>query len=280
MDMKKAVLLLAALLPFFMACTPKEAPTLKVLSYNIRYGTAKDGDFVWENRRDAAAAMILDQHPAVFGVQEALDFQLTFLQEQCPNYQFVGVGREDGVADGEHMAVFYDTTQLELEKWGTYWLSETPDVPSFGWDAACKRTATWTLFKVLANGKHFYYVNTHLDHVGQEARRNGLALVVERIGAMNPEGYPLILGGDFNVYPDDPCLQDLRGLMQDAWETASVTDDGTTWHDWGKVSGTPHIDYIFYSGFPQCESMVRVTKEYLGCPFVSDHYPVCAVLKW
>jgi endonuclease/exonuclease/phosphatase family metal-dependent hydrolase len=274
--MKKIALLLAALLPLFAACDQKQPATVKVMSYNIRYGTADDGDHVWSNRREAAAAMVLDQHPLVFGVQEALDFQLAYLKENCPGYDFVGVGREDGVSEGEHMAVFYDTERAQLENWGTYWLSETPEVPSFGWDAACKRTATWTLIKDLTTGQHFYFVNTHLDHVGKEARRNGLILLVERIGAMNPEGYPMILCGDFNVYPTDPCLNDLRGLMDDARITATSSDTGTTWHNWGKVDGTPGIDYIFYKGFKSCDSFQRVTKEYLGTPFVSDHYPVTA----
>ena len=277
--MKKLALLLAVMLPFAVSCKQEPAP-LKVMSYNIRYGTADDGEHVWPNRREAAAAMILDQRPLVFGVQEALDFQLEYLQENCPPYKYVGVGREDGIHGGEHMAVFYDSENAELENWGTYWLSETPEVPSFGWDAACKRTATWVLLKDLKNGKHFYFVNTHLDHVGKEARRNGLILLVERIGQMNPEGYPMILCGDFNVYPTDPCLDDLRELMEDARETAAQTDLGTTWHDWGKVSGTPGIDYIFYKGFKACDSFSRVTEEYLETPFVSDHYPVTALLQY
>jgi len=144
--MKKLTLVLAALLPLLVSCN-QEPATVKVMSYNIRYGTADDGDYIWTNRRDAAVAMIQDQDPLVFGVQEALDFQLEYLEENCPAYKHVGVGREDGVSDGEHMAVFYNSEKAELVNWGTYWLSETPDVPSLGWDAACKRTATWTLIK-------------------------------------------------------------------------------------------------------------------------------------
>ena len=273
--------LLAALLPLCVACKTENKATIKVMSYNIRYGTADDGEHSWPNRKEAAAAMVLDQRPACFGVQEALDFQLEYLQENCPGYKYVGVGREDGVHDGEHMAVFYDTERVELVKWGTYWLSETPEVPSFGWDAACKRTATWTLLKDLQTGKHFYFVDTHLDHVGREARRNGLLLLVERIGNMNPEGYPMILVGDFNVHPDDPCLKDLRELMTDAWQSAAKADAGITWHDWGKNTrdNTP-IDYIFYSGFSACNNMLRVTQPYLDRPYVSDHFPVIAELVY
>ena len=254
--------------------------SLPVMSYNIRYGTAPDGVNAWDKRKRAASQMVKAQRPAVFGVQEALDFQLEQFVADCPGYKYVGVGREDGVHEGEHMAVFYDTDRIEMEKWGTYWLSETPDKPSMGWDAACKRTATWTLMKDRKTGKHFYFVNTHLDHVGQEARRKGLAVVVERIGKMNPEGFPMILCGDFNVYPDDPCLADIQGMMKDARVEAKVTDNGLTWHGWGTVSGRKPIDFIFYNGFSGCTKFYRVTDRYDGRDFVSDHYPVRANLTY
>lgn len=274
--MKK--LFLGALSALLLAACSAPAP-LKVMSYNIRFGTADDGVYSWPCRQDAAVAMIEDQHPAVFGVQEGLRFQLDFIAEKCPEYQYVGVGREDGEARGEHMAVFYDTTRVDLKDWGTYWLSETPDEPSKGWDAACKRTATWTLLYDKKTDKHFYFVDTHLDHVGEVAREKGLALVVERIGAMNPENYPMILLGDFNVFPEDPCLAGLRAVMTDAREVAPVTSAESTYHGYGTVEKAP-IDYIFYSGFSGCEEFARVTKPYLECPYVSDHYPVTAVLKY
>lgn len=255
------------------------AAPLKVMSYNIRYGTADDGEYSWPNRQDAVVEMILDQRPAVFGVQEGLRFQLDFLQEKCPMYNYVGVGREDGESRGEHMAVFYDTTRVELRDWGTYWLSETPEEPSKGWDAACKRTATWALLYDIKEDKYFYFVDTHLDHVGVEAREKGLALVVERIGAMNPENYPMVLLGDFNVFPDDPCLNGLRKVMTDARESAKVTTCETTYHGYGTVEKEP-IDYVFYNGFSGCKEFARVTETYLGCPYVSDHYPVTAVLEY
>ena len=278
----KKILLLSLLPLLLFSCKnggKASVEPLPVMSFNVRYGTAEDGDHVWENRRDAACAMILDQRPAVFGVQEALDFQLDYFVEHCPGYKCVGVGREDGIHDGEHMSVFYDTERIELKEWGTYWLSETPFQPSLGWDAACRRTATWTLLYDKTADQHFYFVNTHLDHVGKEARRKGLLLLVDRIGKMNPEGYPMILTGDMNVYPDDPCLNELRTLMQDARQTAPVTDNDVTWHDWGKVSGTPPIDYVFYSGFEGCDKFEVIRQEYSGVPFVSDHYPVKATLR-
>ena len=275
--MKAKALILSALLA--IACAgPK--PSLPVMSFNIRLGVADDGENSWEFRKAAAAAMINDQKPAVFGVQEAYRFQLDYFAEACPAYKWVGVGREDGVSEGEHMSVFYDTTRVALKDWGTYWLSETPDVPSMGWDAACFRTATWALLTDKKAGKDFYFVNTHLDHVGVEARRNGLLLLVERIGAMNPEGNPMILCGDFNIYSDTPALTEIRTLMTDSRESAAVTDKGLTYHGWGTVTEALPIDYIFYKGFRACSSFSRITKPYLERPYVSDHYPVMAVLEY
>lgn len=282
-----STLLLSTLSLMVVSCngskiTEPEGDTLTVMSSNIRYaGQERDPFNNWSSRRDAYCAMINDQHPDVFGVQEALLEQLTYVDDHCPDYQYVGVGREDGVHDGEHMSIFYDTTRVELQQWGTYWLSETPDVPSKGWDAACYRTATWTLFKDLKYDRYFYYVNTHLDHRGVVARQKGLKTVVDRISAMNPEHYPMILTGDMNVTPDDPCLDELRTMMYDARRTASVTDNGLTWNDWGEApqSDLP-IDFVFYSGFEACDRFEAIRQPYAGHDYVSDHYPIKAALRY
>ena len=271
--MKKTVFLLLSLL----ALVPALAQNLTVMSYNIRYGDADDGTNSWQYRYAATLAMLEDRKPDVFGIQEALDYQVKFISEYT-SYKNVGVGRDDGKKKGEHMSIFYNKKTVSLLKWGTFWLSETPDKPSMGWDAACFRTATWALLKDKRSGKKFFFVNTHLDHVGWEARRKGLALIVDRIDAMNPQGFPMVLTGDFNMTADREEFQELKERMQDAREVAPVTDDGPTYHGWGKVSGKP-IDFIFIKGFT-AESFEAVRKPYLERNFVSDHYPVQAVLKF
>lgn len=268
--------LMIAVMPAVLSCR-KADPELKVMSFNIRYGTAPDGDNCWDNRKPAVAEMLNTVNPVIFGVQEALDFQLDFVRENCPQYEYVGVGRDDGVHDGEHMAVFYNAEKIELLDWGTYWLSETPDVPSRGWDAACYRTVTWTKVREKASGKEFFFCNTHLDHVGEAARRNGLALIVERIAAMNPKGLPMILTGDFNTLPDNPNLDDLKKEMQNARYTAKDSDTRPSANSWGGHAS--EIDYIWYKGFEECESFKVITEEFAGRPYISDHYPVVAVLK-
>ena len=272
-----AVAALAALLPATCSCS-KKAESFKVISYNIRLGVAKDGDNAWDLRKEATPAMLADQDPLIFGVQEAYDFQIAYIVEQCPQYASIGVGREDGVEKGEHMSIFYKKDLVELEKWGTYWLSETPDEPSKGWDAACYRTATWALLKIKKSGKQFYYVNTHLDHKGIEARKNGLALIVDRIADMNPEGWPMILTGDLNVTPDDPCLVDLDTKMKSARAFAEKTTDKGSFTGWGRTSEV--IDYVYYSGFSKCTEFDVIDRSYAGKPYISDHYPVYAILEF
>lgn len=277
--MKKIFALIAILFAF----TPVQArnhkdTALKAMSYNMRVGTAKDGDNAWENRCPATAAMLEEVAPDVFGVQEALDFQLKYITDNCPQYECIGVGREDGKSKGEHMSVFYNKDRFKMLKWGTYWLSETPDVPSKGWDAKCKRTATWVLLKDRQSGKKFWFVNTHLDHIGKEARLKGLALIVDNIKAMNPKGYPMVLTGDFNVTPDDPCLVDLDKIMSSARKVAVNTDTKPSFTGWGEPRKI--IDYVYISGFAVCTDFKVIDKQYAGIPYISDHYPVTAILKY
>ena len=265
---------------------------IKVMSYNVRNGVAKDGDNSWELRKEATSAMLDDVNPDVFGVQEAYDFQIKYIAESCPRYKAIGVGRDDGKSKGEHMSIFYNEDRIELIDWGTYWLSETPDKVSKGWDAACYRTATWALMCEKSTGRRFFYVNTHLDHKGVVARKEGLALLHRKISEMNPNGLPMILTGDFNVLPDNPGLEDINKLMKSARFNCVEGDSFGSFNGFGskgRSKGAPTlenadldsltpIDYIYYSGFDFCTEFRVVTKTYAGKPYISDHYPIWANL--
>lgn len=279
MHMIKRIFILAAALlmslPLLQAKGDEGSENLKVMSYNIRLGSGKDGTNSWALRYTATEEMLKDQKPDVFGVQEALDYQVHYIEDMC-GYESVGVGREDGKKEGEHMSIFWNKKTVSMLKWGTFWLSETPQKPSKGWDAACFRTATWALMKDKRTGKKFYFVNTHLDHEGKEAQKNGLKLIVEKIAEMNPEGLPMVLTGDFNIEPSNPALADLDARMQSTRKIAEKTDDLTTYNGWGKSSMM--IDYIYVSGFSSCSEYQTVTKRYADRKFISDHYPICATL--
>ncbi len=263
-----------SLLPQFASGQSSE---LKVMSYNIRLGSADDGTNSWLYRCQATLDMFEDQKPDVIGLQEALEDQVRLLEEFTRDYDYVGVGREDGKKEGEYMAIFWNKKTVKLMKWGTFWLSETPEKPSKGWDAACYRTATWALMKDKRTGEKFYFVNTHLDHIGAEARKNGLKLIVDRIDQINPEGYPMVLTGDFNIKPAAPELKDLDSRMKSARKVAPKTDSHNTYNDWGKAKKDMIIDYIYISGFT-CLEYQTVTKKYAQRTYISDHYPISARL--
>ena len=262
-------------LPFVTAEEKEGTEGLKVMSYNIRLGSADDKTNSWALRYTATEEMLKDQAPDVFGVQEALVYQVAFIEDIC-GYESVGVGRENGKKEGEHMSIFWNKKTVKMLKWGTFWLSETPKKPSMGWDAACFRTATWALMKDKETGEKFYFVNTHLDHAGVQAQKNGLKLIMDSIAEINPDGYPMVLVGDFNMRPDNANLADLDSMMQSARKIAAKTDSHDTYNGWGK--GTGIIDYIYMSGFSSCPEYQTVTKRYKDRKYVSDHYPITATL--
>lgn len=262
------------------SCAQQQDNTLKVMSFNIRNGEADDAENSWVYRAEAAAAMVNDQAPDIFGVQEAYDYQVASLLQNCPDYEAVGVGREDGVSEGEHMSIFWRNDNIECLDWGTFWLSETPEVPSCGWDGACKRTATWAYMEIKSTSKKFLYVNTHLDHVGRVAEMEGLKLIMSRLDSLNDGTMPTIITGDFNVEQDSPVLADINARMHNARLDAEQTDDHYSFNDWGDERSWCVIDYIFYEGFERCSKFETVTDEYLGKKYVSDHFPVTAILHY
>lgn len=275
--MKRIILsVMAAMLMLPSAGQAQDASDLKVMSYNIRIGEAKDGTNSWALRYPATAEMLKDQKPDVFGVQEAMSYQILFIEDNLRDYKGVGVGRDNGKKEGEFMTIFWNKKTVSLLDWGTFWLSETPDKPSMGWDAACKRTATWAVMKHKKTGKKFYVVNTHLDHVGTEARRNGLQLIVDKLAEINKDGLPVVLTGDFNMKPGDKAFEPLEGKMENARVSAVKTDNEGTYNNWGKASDV--IDHIYYSGFSSCPEFQTVTKKYADRKFVSDHFPITARL--
>lgn len=281
--MRKFTAILAAfllMLPFISSAADKQEKDydLKVISYNIRMGAAKDGTNSWEFRYPATALMIEDQKPDVFGLQEAFSYQVRFIAENFKDYDNVGVGRDNGKDKGEFMSIFWNKKTVKMIKWGTFWLSETPEKPSMGWDAACKRTATWALMKDKRTGKMFYFVNTHLDHKGKEAQRKGLELIVSRIDEINPKGFPMVLTGDFNIKPDNTALKGLEERMQSARKIAPKTDNAATFNNWGKAKADMVIDYIYVSGFSACPEYHTINEKYGDWKYISDHYPIYAKL--
>ena len=249
---------------------------IKVISYNIRLSTKSDGDNWWENRKQASINMINEEKPTIFGLQEALPVQVEYLAENLPEYAYIGVGRDDGKQKGEFMAIFYRNDEVELLDGGTFWLSETPDTPSRGWDAACFRSCTWTKLKMKSNGKIFAYLNTHLDHVGKEARKEGLALIAKRAQEIVSDDMPVFLTADFNAVTSNPIFEPVKAIMKDAREEAPETDRRATinfYQPGNEDKADWIIDHIFFRGATPKTFKVLRDKNY-GAPYISDHYPV------
>lgn len=253
----------------FTSCS-KGKNEIKVMSFNVLV-SQNDNVNNWGQRKVAALNMLNEEKPTILGLQEATLPQVNYLAENLPQYGWVGIGREDGQNSGEFMAIFYLKDEVELLDSGTFWLSETPDTPSMGWDAACKRTCTWTKLKMKKTGTEFAYLNTHLDHVGKQAQRNGLALMVERCAQIVPKGMTAFVTADFNATTDDPIFEPLKADMLDARETAPETDRRGTFNGFDNLQNVV-IDHIFYRGAEA--HTFRVLDKYYGAPYISDHYPV------
>lgn len=254
--------------------------TIDVMSFNIRNGRAKDGDNGWDKRKDDLAFFLESEQPDLIGLQEAHDFQLKHIMSSCPEYGSVGAGREDGREAGEQTAILWNRSRLSLEDWGFFWLSDTPDRPSLGWDAGYLRTATWALLRDNRSGKRFYAVNTHLDNKGAQAKEKGLELIMSRLSSINRESLPVVLTGDFNVREGDGLTAGLDLMMCNARHTASVTDSTASFNAWGNSSAAAAIDYIYYSGFTSCRIFMTMDSPVRGRKYISDHFPVRARLTF
>ena len=255
----------------------KPSDELKIISFNIRYNSWNniDGDNGWPFRKEAVVNMILQEHPDAIGLQEALVDQLLYLDSSLPTYRRVGVGRDDGNEGGEFMAIYYDTTRLENLGYNTYWLSETPEVPSLGWDAACRRTVTTLKLRDRHSGKEFVYLNTHLDHVGMVARAESAKFIASTIKDF-PTDLPVILGGDMNSTIDDTIFNTFYANgLQSAKELSGSESNDITYNAFGKGEGSA-IDHFFVRN-AKVSTYNTLTADY-GAPYISDHYPIAITI--
>jgi len=273
---KRLILIFASIFSVASIAFAGKPGNITVMSYNIRIMTAQDGTNSWEYRYPASAMMIDEQKPDIIGLQEPLIAQVNYLVEVCKGYKFIGVGCDDGKKKGGVNAILYNSKTMSVLKNGTFWLSDTPDKASKGWDGAYFRAATWAVMKEKESGQKVFVVNTHLDNEGTEAREKGLELIISKIAELNTDNCPVILTGDFNMQPNDSAMSSVKKSMKDTRETAFSTDHKGTFHNWGKQKTDMIIDYIWYSGFDSCTSYETVTKEYYKRAFISDHYPIKA----
>ena len=240
-----------------------------VASYNIRYKNSGDSvaGNVWEKRCQVICDQINFISPDIFGTQEVLHGQLLDLKAGLDGYDYIGVGRDDGMTGGEYEAVFYRTDRLRLLDQGHFWLSETPDRPGLGWDAACVRICTWGKFarQTATDDEAFYFFNLHMDHVGVVARREAAKLVVSRIRQIAGDAR-VIVTGDFNVDQTDEIytIFTRSGVLKDSYEAARVrfAENGSFNSFDPDLYTTSRIDHIFVSPATSVDAYGMLTDGY------------------
>jgi endonuclease/exonuclease/phosphatase family metal-dependent hydrolase len=301
-DMKKIVMMFASLLmvgcsnPVDDGSTEKQPDAslefkkyadedeIKVMSFNIRTDSSSDGTNGWSYRKSACVEMIKDQKPTIIGFQEAkFTLQWSYMKEQLKDdYVGFGVSRTTGKesGSGECMGIMYDKNVVEKLDGGTFWLSETPNEPSKGWDSAYTRSSTWGLFKHKPTGKTFFYINTHLDNEGNTARIEGMKLIAKRFEPYKDK-CPIFLTGDMNVDLSDKAMQAIRDFM---WNTRlyapiELTDFKGTYNGFSTKTSNKIIDHIYCSKGMKVVEYHTITEKYGSAKFVSDHYPIYSIIK-
>ena len=275
----KYILILLAVLNIYCS----SAQNLKIMTYNIRLDVASDGENDWTHRKDFFASQIQFYEPDIFGVQEAKPNQVIDMSTAFPQYSYLGIGRE-GEGKGESSNIFYKKDRFKIIESNTFWLSETPDKISKGWDAAFNRVCSYALFKDIKERKTFWVFNTHLDHMGEEARTNGILLILSKIKELNTKNDTVIFMGDFNSKPTDDRIIALSEEMNDCRKISEEKPFGPS----GTFNGFKHnqpvidlIDYIFISK----NSKFKVKKfatlsDSVDSRYPSDHLPVYAEISY
>lgn len=255
---------------------------LKVMSFNIRLNVDSDKENSWTNRKQDVVDLLSYYHPDYFGVQEALPEQMKDIKNGLKNYDYVGVGRDDGKEKGEFSAIFYDTERLQVIKSGTFWLSETPEKPSRGWDADYNRVCTYAVFKDKKSKKEFLAMNLHFDHIGNVARVKSADLILKKIKEINPKNLPLTLSGDFNLTDDTEPIKIISQNLKDSFYNSEKKHYGPkgTFTAFN-VTEVPQdrIDYIFVKGF-KIKSNRHINDRRENLLYPSDHFPVLTELQF
>lgn len=256
---------------------------ISVMTFNIRCINTVDGDNDWEHRKNRAANAVKFYDADIVGMQEVKPQQQQFFEENLPDYTLLGVGRmSDGSDDDEFCSLWFKTDRFKLLDSGSFWLSENPDsVGSNGWDGAYPRIATWAVLKDKYTGNRLLAMNTHLDHMGEKARREGSKLLLDKINDITGGKFPVVLTGDFNASPSEvPYLtitdtDTPRHLLDSRKVAKLVYGPAWTYHGFGTIpyDKRPIIDYLFIGGGLKVNKY-GVLAETENDAFISDHAPV------
>ncbi|MEQ8219663.1 MAG: endonuclease/exonuclease/phosphatase family protein [Arenibacter sp.] len=279
--MKNTLAVLLIGLSLFIIPKTSFSQTTNLISFNIRYDNTSDTINNWNKRKASMASLIQHYDADIVGIQEGLHHQVDYLNNALNGYSYVGVGRDDGQQKGEYSAIFYNSDKFKVLKTNTFWLSETPEKVSVGWDASMERICTYALFENVKTKKQFYVFNTHFDHRGMQARINSAQLIYKKIKEINTSDLPVILMGDLNLTPDTEPIQFLKNNLTDAMGISRKPFYGPI----GTFNGFDQdrimenrIDYIFVNNIDVL-SYTHIDDRMPNNMHISDHLPVLMSLK-
>jgi endonuclease/exonuclease/phosphatase family metal-dependent hydrolase len=275
------------MIPIFTAISDPEKDSVTAMTFNIRYGTANDGENSWKFRKSMVFDVVCDSKSDFIGLQEAMIFQIEEIIQKCPTYEYIGVTRNVDPTKGEASPVLYNASKWKLLKGGTKWLSETPDIPgSKSWKSSLPRIFTWGRFQNIEDGYEILIINTHYDHRSAEARVNSSRVIIDHIFTMT-NGISTILLGDFNAPEDqDPIIYLTTNQvlpLKDVYRSLNMdySEKDMTFYGWNEhAPGTgKRLDYVFCTREIQPVTS-RVVQHNVDGRYPSDHLPVIAEFRY
>ncbi|WP_072763647.1 endonuclease/exonuclease/phosphatase family protein [Arenibacter nanhaiticus] len=274
--MKNILASCTIVLVLFLLPSSVFSQTTNIISYNIKYDNEGDALNNWNDRKTSLVKLVQHYETDILGIQEGLHRQVDYLDSVLRNYDYVGVGRDDGKTKGEYTAIFYRKDKFKVVQSETFWLSDTPEKVSVGWDASMERICTYALLEDVVAKKQFWVFNTHFDHRGTLARANSAQLIHKKITEINTANLPVVLMGDLNLSPEEAPIQYLKKHLTDAQEFSEKPFYGPVGtfngFDLNKIADQ-RIDYIFVQNL-QVLSYVHIDDKLDNNKHISDHYPV------
>lgn len=268
---KTLILLLSGLFFVFNSCS-SSSENIIIMTYNIRLDTEADGINMWDNRKEGVLSLIKEESVDILGIQEGLPSQIEYLSKKLDGYSMIGEGR-DGGNNGEYSAIYYNN-KMNLIETETFWLSETPEIPSIGWDAAINRIATLGIFKIKKSKKELIVYNTHFDHIGKIAREKSVRVILNHIKKNNYENKSLIVMGDLNANPSELPIELLSEELNDSFKILPIESPIGTFSGFDLNSKLlDRIDYIYTKNI-KISDYKHLDKKLSSGLWPSDHLPI------
>ena len=266
------ILILSGLFFVFNSCS-NTVEKVNIMTYNIRLDTETDGINMWDNRKEGILSLIKEEDVDILGIQEALPDQIDYLSNQLKDYNYIGEGRNGGNS-GEYSAIYFKSERISLKEEETFWLSETPRVPSIGWDAAIKRIVTLGVFNIKNSKKELIVYNTHFDHIGKVAREKSAIMILNHITKNNYLDKSLIVMGDLNANSDDLPIKVLSEKLEDSFKMIPLKDSIGTFNGFDINSKlSDRIDYVFTKNIKIIDYR-HINKKLPNGLWPSDHLPI------